>query len=277
MSADPTTLTGVPATMLLTVAARALAPTARPDLGFRDPCAERIVAQLGVDPAQLCSGEALLVGTVARSLTLDRIARAFFARHPDGLAINLGCGLGTNFDRIADAVGAGCQWLDVDLPDVVAIRRRFFADGDQRRILEGDVCEATLCASLLASERPTLIVAEGLLYYLPPADVEALFRRLAAAANARAVPLEIAFDFASPSGVELSNRLNVDVNRSGARFLWGLSAPDALRAWDPKLTVVEMTGWKEALPEPYAAMFADLEQRDGILPAATLHLRRSNA
>lgn len=261
--------------MLVTVAARALAPVVRPDLGFRDPTAERLVAALGIDPARLCTGEPLLVGTVARSLTLDRIARAFVAAHPRGRVLNLGCGLGTTFERVAEAVGSGARWVDLDLPDVVAIRRRFFADCGRRIQVADDACEPTLFARWLGDRRPTLVLAEGLLYYLPPVAVEGMFRRLAAAADAHPAPLEIAFDFASPAGVELSNRLNVDVNRSGARFQWGLPAPAALRAWDPRLVVVAVSGWQEALPAPYREMFANLTRRDGIPPAATLHLRRA--
>jgi O-methyltransferase involved in polyketide biosynthesis len=76
---------------------------------------------------------------VFRSVFFDRMTRAFFERHPDGVGINIACGLGTNYERAAADAGDEVTRFDVDLPEVIEIRRRFFAHTERRQAVEGDL------------------------------------------------------------------------------------------------------------------------------------------
>lgn len=231
-------LHGVPATMLVTVAARALAPQRAPDLQFRDKQSEDILKEIGLSAEDL-AGDLKTVRTVAaRSRWFDRVTAAFFRRHPNGRGINLGCGLNTSFDRLAGAGGESLRWIDVDLPDVIAIRRRFFRDSDRRRMAEGDITSPDVFAVLdWKPEEPALVLLEGVLYYLKPGDPERLIGNLAAAANARRAPLDLVFDYVSPVLMWRSRRMMKDVSAQGAILRWPLWHPDRLKRIDEKLRV----------------------------------------
>jgi O-methyltransferase involved in polyketide biosynthesis len=138
MSVETGELDGIPATMLVAASGRALSQQTCPELGFDDPAARRVLAAIGRDARALASPETVR-GVTHRSLWFDRVARNFFERHPEGIGINLGCGLNTNFDRIIETAGGRFSWIDVDLPESIAIRRRFFADSARRRMQAGDV------------------------------------------------------------------------------------------------------------------------------------------
>ena len=68
---------GVPATMLITVSARGLVATEKPEMGFRNPFAEQLVESLGRDSWQYCTFPPNLISAVFRSVFFDRITRAF--------------------------------------------------------------------------------------------------------------------------------------------------------------------------------------------------------
>ncbi|MGP3999547.1 class I SAM-dependent methyltransferase [Streptomyces sp. 8N706] len=73
-----------------------------------------------------------LVGATLRTLLFDHWVRDFLRRHPDGTVVELGTGLNTRYERVADG---RAHWFDVDLPDVIELRPAFFADGERRRML----------------------------------------------------------------------------------------------------------------------------------------------
>jgi O-methyltransferase involved in polyketide biosynthesis len=265
---------GVPATMLITLSARALAHTERPDMAFRDLAAERTVATLGIDPRAYCTFPPALVATVYRSLVFDRVARAFCERHPDAVVFNLACGLATNFARLE--LGPDVTWIEADLPEVIALRRRFFAETSQHYAVEADLTDPSLFERLfaLAEGRPRLVLMEGILYYLEPEEVRSIFEQIGVAHAGSGAECELAFDMASPTGVLLSNANNSDTQRSGSAMKWGASGFDQLATWDPQLELIEISDHAQFLPPDFAELFTAAKARDGIGPFAVVHLRR---
>jgi O-methyltransferase involved in polyketide biosynthesis len=54
-------------------------------------------------------------------------AREFMARHPNAVVAHLGCGLDTRFERVDDG---RVTWYDLDLPEVMDLRRRLIEARD---------------------------------------------------------------------------------------------------------------------------------------------------
>ena len=269
-------VSGVPATMLITVSARALAHVERPEMGFRDPFAEQVVASLGIDPREYCTHGPMLTGTVFRSVFFDRVARAFFERHRNGVGINLACGLGTNYDRVAAEAGEGVDWFDVDLAEVMEVRRRYFPDTKRRRAVEGDLTDPWLFSRLLSltGPRPALVLMEGVLFYFAPAQVEAVFARLGAALDGVGCDSELAFDVVSPSGLARVNALNTDVQRTETVLVWACRGASELLGWDRRLELVEIGDHGAFLPPEAQPSFEDARRRDGLAPLSVMHFRR---
>jgi len=232
-------LPGVSATMLVTLAAKALAATDAPDLQYRDHRSREILRELDVDPRRFNLNPNEVRAVVLRSQWFGQTVRRFLERYPDGLCINLGCGLDAGFEELEAASDGRITWVDVDLPDVIAIRRRFFSETARRRIIVGDVTSSQLFASIpWDTGRPAIVVAEGVLFFLQRAQVESLFRAQADAADARHADLEIAFDYASPFGAWIVTRRPAH-RQLGTTFAWTVHNPSELRRIDPRLEVVE--------------------------------------
>lgn len=178
-------LTGTQETLLVPLMARAHdAQRARPLLN--DAHAGQVLERVDHDLAKFGATSPVGVGTrdlcVVRARQLDDWAAAFLARHRDSggaTVVHLACGLDSRCLRL-DWAGPGMRWYDVDLPDVVALRRQLVpppARGDYR-LLAADVCAEDWLRALPA-DRPTLVVMEGLTPYFTEAEGRRLFARLA--------------------------------------------------------------------------------------------------
>lgn len=225
--------------MLVTLAAKALAATDAPELHYIDQGSDRILHELDIDPRRFGLNPREVRAVLLRSQWFTQTVRAFLERHPDGLCVNLGCGLDASFEELASATDGRFTWLDIDLPEVIAIRRRFFAETPRRKIIAADITGATFFASLPWERgRPAIVAAEGVLYFLQRSQVESIFRALAEAADARGAKVEIAFDYASPLGAWIVTRRPAH-RQLGTTFSWKLRNLNDLRRVDERLEVAE--------------------------------------
>jgi O-methyltransferase involved in polyketide biosynthesis len=234
-------LPGVSATMLVTLAAKALAATEAPELHYLETRSAQILRELEVDPRRFDLNSNEVRAVLVRSQWFSQTVRSFHERHSDGMCINLGCGLDGSFEQLAAAGDNQSRftWLDVDLPDVIAVRRGFYAETARRRFIAGDITDSRLFATLpWDAGRPAIVIAEGVLYFLHRAQVESLFRAQAEAADARQADVETAFDYASPLGAWIVTRRPAH-RQLGTTFSWTLRNPGDLRRVDPRLEVVE--------------------------------------
>ncbi|TCL76962.1 O-methyltransferase involved in polyketide biosynthesis [Hydrogenispora ethanolica] len=219
-------LSGVPETLLIPLWAKA-AETRRKRPIFRDERAVAMIERIDYDFSRFAKAWRSQIGIVVRTGILDRAAREFMAEHPDGVVINLGCGLDTRFHRVDNGRIA---WYEVDLPEVIRIRRRFFEESDRYRMIAGSVLEEGWLAEVAPNGRPVLIIAEGLLMYFSEAEVRELLGRLAAHFPGAAMLLEML----TPTCVRLSAQHDT-VSRMGLRFQWGIPDGRALERLDPRI------------------------------------------
>lgn len=253
-------LRGVPQTLLITLVARARAGRFCPDLGFTDPWAQQVLAQLDVDADEWSEDPLSMRGAVLRTLAIDRLARAFFERHPEGCAVNLGAGLCTRFQRLDNG---RLHWIDLDLPEVIGLRSQLLPAGARRQALAGSAADLAWVQRVPHEPgRPLLLVAEGLLMYLSPAQVRALFMRCA---EAFAAPCEFVCDYTHPWVVSLSPYHPAPVRRTGSRFFWGQADARTPESWSPRWRLLDqhaylhgLGGWFGGL----ASVFRGLTRRE---------------
>jgi O-methyltransferase involved in polyketide biosynthesis len=231
-------LEGVSATLLLALAARALAPIDAPQLNFRDPVAQRILREMRIDPRRYELRKLEVRSVILRAQWFADKQRDFFEHYPDAVALNFGCGLSASYEQVADAGGGRFSWYDFDLEPVIAIRRRYFADTLRRRTLIRDAAGNPFYRIPWRPERPALIIAEGLLYYLRPAEVAAFLRAAVRTADERGSHLEIVFDYASAVGARFLARRPAH-RQLGTAYDWTMRRCGEITAIEPRLQIVE--------------------------------------
>lgn len=60
----------------------------------------------------------------------------YVRERPEGTVVDLGCGLSTRFDRLDNG---RLRWFDLDVEDTMALRRKFFDDGDRYTMIAGSL------------------------------------------------------------------------------------------------------------------------------------------
>ena len=151
--------------------------------------------------------------------------------------VELGCGLSTRAQRLRHL---HVQWIDVDLPGIIDARRRLGAAGRQ---ISCSVLDDAWLQEITEPER-TLLVAEGLLYYLPRADVDGLFERV----RRRLGGAWVLFDVLGRFDIKNAER---NSRAAGAPILWGVSS---FRGVYRDLGIDQVSGW-----EPDAILHRALE------------------
>lgn len=118
----------------------------------------------------------LITSMALRIRRYDQYVRAFLEREPGGIVVNLGCGLD---DRRRRVDNGAVRWYDLDLPEVIALRRRFLTETQRFRFIASSVLDFPWLDRLPdESGHRFLFVAEGLFMYLPQDDVRTLVVRL---------------------------------------------------------------------------------------------------
>jgi len=219
-------------TLMIPLWSRAI-ESARPGGLLDDPKAQQIVATLDYDfEARYAQHRHLAFRACLRTVMVDRWVNEFIAEHPRGMVVELGTGLNTRFERVDNG---RIRWFDVDLPDALALRRRFFEDGPRRTMLEGDLDRDDWIEALPPPENgPVLFIAEAVLVYLEEQAVRRVFHRLA-----RRFPgARIVFDTVSPRSFAARRMMR---SHQQAPFVWGCDDPRQLERWDAHRLLASVT------------------------------------
>ena len=102
-----------------------------------------------------------------RSKMLDRLVAGFIAAHPNAVVVELGCGLVTRMHRIAPP--ATVDWYDIDLDNVIALRRQLVPELDRAHLVAASLTNPGWLDGV-PRDRPAIVVADGVLGFLTEAD-----------------------------------------------------------------------------------------------------------
>lgn len=231
MEREKVTLTGAPETMLATLYARALDSRA-PRSILHDAAAAPAVERIDYDFRRAGITPTTAAGVALRGRQLDDWTTDFLAAHPEATVLHLACGLDTRAQRLA--TGPSVRWIDVDHPEVVALRERLLPPppGDYRMVGASVTDDGWLEA--VPADRPTVAVFEGLTMYLQKEDGRRLIERI----TGRFPSGQLLFDCYGTIGIRLQ-RLVPAVRNSGAILHWGIDDPHEIENWHDGLALLD--------------------------------------
>ena len=161
-----------------------------------------------------------LAGSVLRASIFDEYVRGFLAAHPGGTVIDLGCGLSTRFDRLDNG---RVRWFDPDVPDTMALRRRFCGDSGRYTMLDGSLFDDKWWAPVTEAGGPVFVLSEAVLLYFTAEEVTGQLRKIAAAFPAT----HVAFDTGGTAMMNTQDR-NPVFKAVRARMKWTCDDPRTL-------------------------------------------------
>jgi len=228
-------LSGVAETLLFPLYIRAM-ESQRPDALLKDDKAVALVRQMNYDSSwitQMKVDEEDKVALVLRNREFDRYARDFLARCPEAVVVHIGCGLDSRFERVDNGQ---VEWYDLDLPEVIELRRKFIGnEGARYHLLSCSVLDgAWLDTVSVHRQRPFLFLAEGVLMYLEEAQVKSLVLTL----RDHFPGAELVCDAFSPF-IVWANNLRIARTKIGARYHWGLKRGRDVERWGDDICLLD--------------------------------------
>lgn len=220
-SKNPINLTGVPATLLISLRARCL-ESLDPKGIIKDDRSVEIARALGCDISPGSESFFTQVGTAQRTIVFNDYTNEFLSRYPDGTVVNLACGLDTRFERLDNGQ---VRWFDLDFPDVIELRRRFFKESERYRYIEKSALDFTWLDDV-PKDRPVFITAEGLSCYFTEEQMRELLTRVANAFD----NVEFAIEAISPFMVKHTDK-HPSMKDQEAQFKWGIKSGREIDTW----------------------------------------------
>jgi O-methyltransferase involved in polyketide biosynthesis len=176
----------------------------------------------------------------ARAWQFDRLVREFLKERPKATIVNLGAGFDTTFQRVDNGL---LKWVDVDLPEVIEIRRRLIPETGRSRCFAGSLFEEAWIGSLGDVSEGVMIISAGCLFYFAEEKIKLFFGML----RKKLPGAAIAFDIMTPKAAEKASRMVSDADMSG-RIQWAMKNSHSMESWGLGISVRKDFGFFKDIP-----------------------------
>lgn len=197
---------------------------------LEDKFADAVVRRIDFDFEKLKVPKGAEITLPMRAKHLDQWTREFLAANPVSTVLHLGCGLDSRVFRIDPPNTV--RWYDVDMPDVIELRRRLYPVRHNYAMIGSSVTDLHWLDGIPA-DRPVLVVAEGLVQYLSEKEGIALFNRI----TEKFPEGEFIFDAYSRLTTRLISLLPTS-REAHVSLPWGINDPWELEKQVPGLKLV---------------------------------------
>ena len=208
---------------------------------LRDPKAEKIWAAEEFALKAKSKSKWLAYYMAMRARVFDDWLAQQLALQPDAVVLHLGCGMDSRIDRVGNQ---GHLWYDVDFPEVIQERSRYFQKMENYHMVGADICDSDWLEAIPGEN--AIVVMEGISMYLHPEKLKAVFAGL----KAHFASVHILMDCYSTFAAKASRYKN-PINDVGVHAVYGMDEPKLLES-----TGMRYIGEHDMTP---AALIAELE------------------
>ncbi len=261
-------LGSVQKTLFMPVWARAV-ETKKTEPILVDETAIEIIEKIDYDFDSLAKNinELSQISWVARCKKYDEIINYYIENNPDGTIVNIGCGLDTTYERIKNDT---IIWYDLDLPDVIELRKKFIIETDKRQFISYSFLDSKWFDKII-NKGTVLMVSAGVFSYFEESEIRDFIKKVI-----DVFPhAELLFDVTSSHGIRAANRIIKDTGLGEKSFMkWALKDKSVITSWDNHIEIIntcytyKLKGLKLSLKNKLLGIISDWLQIQYIL-----HLR----
>ncbi len=108
-----------------------------------------------------------------RSAVFDEWTKQQLMENKDAVVVHIGCGM----DSRAERIGAANKWYDVDFPEVIKERAKYYAETDRYKMIGADARDGKWLAEI-AKAKCAVVVMEGVSMYLTAEELKTVTTNL---------------------------------------------------------------------------------------------------
>lgn len=184
----------------------------------------------------------LWVHIALRAKRYDEYVQEFVKRHPNGVVVNIACGLDDRFGRVDNGK---IDFYEVDLPDIIRLKAKRFPPSKRYHQIAQSVFEYDWMDQL-PNNRPLLFLAEGLFMYCQEEEVKGLLLELERRFSGCEFVFELFNRFWTRSWRKpilkliLRQKLRFDPD---AQMTFGLRTGHEIAKWHPNFKLLDEWNW----------------------------------
>lgn len=215
---------------------------------FNDPYTCKLIEKIDYDFSKFDKAVRSSVGVAIRAKYFDQLTAGFIMKKNNPVIVHIGCGLDPRFQRIGAEVYDKVVFYDLDLPEVIELRKKLLPESGNNIYISSSMLETGWMDSLKSKhpESAFLFVIEGVLMYFEKDDVKSLFKNIAA----RFKDSKMIFDVANSWMCKNSYRHD-SVKLTNASLKWGCDNDREPETWAQNLKLESsrlfnsFTHWKK--------------------------------
>ena len=188
---------------------------------LNDKMAEEIWAAEGFELKGKSVSKWLAYYMGMRSKVFDNWLTEKIQNTKDAVVIHNGCGMDSRVLRVDTK---GHQWYDVDFPEVIKERKRYYKEDENYHMLESDIRD-TKWMQQISNNKHAIVVMEGVSMYLPLEELKTVFRNICAHFEKVDLLLDCYTTFAAKA-----SKYKNPINDVGVITVFGLDDPKELEA-----------------------------------------------
>ncbi len=174
----------------------------------------------------------LVVHINLRAKKYDEYAQAFLKNNPNGIIVNIGCGMDSRFHRIDNGK---LIFFDLDLPEMMTFRKQYYQETNRYHMIGASVFEyAWMDQVAKIGKRPVLFMAEGVFMYLDGDKVKNLVMELQSRFPGSELVCEVvtALFTRKPWNSMVARKMNRQLGvGKGAAFTFGIRNSREMETW----------------------------------------------
>lgn len=217
-----------------------------------DKAAEWLADSLEYDYSQFDGAKLSEVGCVVRGWYFDCAVRRFIKAHSHPVVVNVGCGLDTRFQRIGSQKAV---FYDLDLPEVIALRRELIPEQPDNVYIEASLLETDWMDDLRRkhSEAEFIFIVEGVLMYFYEKQVKSFLHHVANRFGGGELWFDVCGTIMSRHGVKPDS-----LRKHEAQIRSGISNGYVVEQWEPSLKLIEQANYMKFFRSRWGFFFGQI-------------------
>ena len=155
-----------------------------------------------------------------RAAVFDGWVKEQLQKMPEATVLHLGCGMDSRICRVGNGEHL---WYDVDFPEVIEVRKRYYQETDHYNMVAADVCAPGWLEKIAGNS--AIVVMEGISMYLKPEQLQSLITRLCNRFEQVSLLMDCYTEFAARA-----SKYKNPINEVGVTEVYGLDDPKRLES-----------------------------------------------
>lgn len=151
-----------------------------------------------------------------RSAVFDKWVKEQMGEQSEAIVLHIGCGMDSRIERVGTT---GVQWYDVDFPDVIAERRKYYQESDTYHMIESDARNQEWINTLPKADS-AIVVMEGVSMYFEPQELKKLLKALGNYFGKMNILMDCYTEFAAKA-----SKYKNPINDVGVTKVYGMDDP----------------------------------------------------